>query len=425
MTALRRLGESWDTATDGLPLRELGGVSTRSGAVSASANPGRSPIGLAMSVSYDRLFPVMGNRDSSETPLVRTIIRELRATLPRGWSASWRPTARPGEADGVVTFLAPEGQNLSFLMQVKARYSGAVGTLVDQAVKRSEQIRLPALLAVEYANPALRHACEAAGVSFVDTTGWIWIDDTGPPGLVIRSQGAQRSPVIRPNVMSRLDGPGAGRVIRKLWEINAGFPIGVRDLAQQAGVAAGTVSKVLPALESYGAVTRDSAGRVSARDRRLLVQRWTQDYDFRRSNRRVGSFLAPRGLHVVNQKIQTIPKGFRISSTGPGAAAFLLADQDLIAVLPVTTAAYYAQDVDALAEIFGIVESPQPAAANVIIAEPRDLTDSDLLPAFGGGPSSVYSAPPVQVIADLATMGGRYPELAEQVLQALTLEPTP
>ena len=161
-------------------------------------------------------------------------------------------------------------------------------------------------------------------------------------------------------------------------------------------------------------------GRIVDRDRRLLLQRWTQDYDFRTSNRRVGWFLAPRGLHAVNQKIPTIPKGFRISSTGPSAAPFLLADRDLIAVLPLTTAAYYAQDIDALAEILGVVESPQQAAANVIIAEPRDLNDSDLLRAFGGGPSSVYWAPPVQVLADLATMGGRYPELAEQILQALT-----
>ena len=355
-----------------------------------------------------------------ESALVTAVLRELRAVLPRDWSVSWEPPAGPGEADGLVRYKAPDGQNLSFVMEVKRRYSGPAETLVDGAMKWAEQNRLPALLAVEYANPALRKACEAAGVSFVDTTGWIWIDGAGPPGLVIRSQGARRSPVIRPNTMSRLDGPGAGRVIRKLWGINSGFPIGVRELAQEAGVAAGTVSKVLPALESYGAVTRDGNGRIVDRDRRLLLQRWTQDYDFRTSNRRVGWFLAPRGLHAVNQKIPTIPKGFRISSTGPSAAPFLLADRDLIAVLPLTTAAYYAQDIDALAEILGVVESPQQAAANVIIAEPRDLNDSDLLRAFGGGPSSVYWAPPVQVLADLATMGGRYPELAEQILQALT-----
>ncbi|HEY5879515.1 MAG TPA: hypothetical protein VIU11_11420 [Nakamurella sp.] len=315
-----------------------------------------------------------------------------------------------------MTFIAPDGQILSFVTQAKARYSGPAATLVDQALKWSQRSRLPALLAVEYANPALRQACETAGVSFVDTTGWIFIDGAGPPGLVIRSQGARRSPVIRPNSMSRLDGPGAGKVVRQLWELGAGFPIGVRELAQDAGVAAGTVSKVLPALESYGAVTRDANGRIVGRDRRLLLQRWTQDYDFRTSNRRVGWFLAPRGLHAVNQRIHTIPKGFQISSTGPTAAHNTVTG---VPVIPLTTAAYYTQDIDELAKILGVVEAPQPAAANVILAEPRDLTDPKILPSFGGRPTQVLPVPLPQVLADLYTMGGRNPELADQILQAL------
>jgi DNA-binding MarR family transcriptional regulator len=370
------------------------------------------------------MFPSVGNAAVEETQLLMAAVRELRDLLPRDWAVSWEPSAGSDQPDGQMLFQAPRGQVLSFATEVKARYRGPATALVHQAASWAEKIGAPALLVVEYANPALRAACEAADVSFVDTTGWVAVDGAGPPGLVIRSQGAQRSPVTRPTSMSRLDGPSAARVVRTLWKFHprAGFPIGVRELAEQANVAAGTVSKVLPTLESYGAVTRDERGRILGRDRLLLLQRWTQDYNFRTTNRRVGWFLAPRGLRAVDEMIHTIPKDFRISSTGPTAAHHTLTGMGLVPVLPLTTAAYYTQDIAALAGILGVVEAPQPGAANVILAEPRDLTDPDLLPAFGGGPVSVMHAPLPQVLADLTTMGGRYQELSDQILQALPEE---
>lgn len=361
-----------------------------------------------------------------ETQLVTAAVRELRDLLPRDWTVSWEPSAGSDQLDGQMLFRAPKGQVLSFATEVKARYRGAVTDLVRQVASWSGRIGAPALLVIEYANPALRAACEAADVSFVDTTGWVRIDGAGPPGLVIRSLGAHRSPVTRSPNMSRLDGPGAARVVRAMWKLNphTGFPIGVRELAEEANVAAGTVSKVLPTLESFGAVTRDERGRILGRDRSLLLQRWTQDYNFRSTNRRVGWFLAPRGLRAVDEKLHTIPKDFRISSTGPTAAHHTLTGLGLIPVLPLTSAVYYTQDIAALAGILGVVEAPQPAAANVILVEPRDLTDPDLLPAFGGGPASVFPAPLPQVLADLTTMGGRYQELSDQILQALPEEET-
>lgn len=386
-------------------------------------------------VSSHGMFPHMGNASSAETARrVSDALQGVRDLLPREWTASWETTQTPDGPDGLMSFRAPDGQLLSFVMEVKSGYRGPTADLVHQATRWTERTGLPALIVVDYANPALREACAANEISFIDTTGWIAIDGTGPPGLLLRSQGARRSPVVRGTSMNRLDGPGAARVIRALWRLRPGFPVGVRDLAGVAGVSPGTVSKVLPTLESYGAVTRDNFARIVDRDRRLLLQRWTQDYDFRTSNRRIEWFLAPRGLRTVFERIHTIPKGFRLSSTGPTAAHNYVTSMDLVPVLPLTTAAYYTENLNELGQILGLVQAPQPAAANVILAEPRDLTDADLLPhpdlprepdlllPFGGGPSSVYSAPLPQVLADLSTMGGRHPELADQILQALPKE---
>lgn len=183
----------------------------------------------------------------------------------------------------------------------------------------------------------------------------------------------------------------------------------------------GTVSKVLPALESFGAVQRDGSGRIVSRDRRLLLERRVQDYSFTKSNARVEWFLAPRGVEHVLKKIPEIADGTLLGMTGPQAARRNLAAGNVVPVIPLTLLAYYTTDIDSVATALDLQPAPHPGAAKVVLAEPRGPAEADLLEPFVRALPSVKEAQLPQVLADLMTLGGRNPELADQLLDGLQL----
>lgn len=367
---------------------------------------------------------MMRNGLIDETAMVRRVMPTLRAALPSGWSARWQPQEdRDSRIDGRVEMTAPDGQALTFAAEVKATYRAPAPQAVGQALKAGATLGMPPLLLVDYANKALRTKCEARGVSYADSTGWVALNAAGPPGLYVKTQGAPRSPIVREGSINRLDGPGASKVIRTLWELNDGprLPRGVRELAAEAGVSPGTVSKVLPALESFGAIERDGAGRILTRDRRLLLERWVQDYSFARSNARVQWFLAPRGVDHVLNNIQQIPEGTLLAATGPLVAKRALEGRGLVPVTPLTLLAYYTTDIDGVATGLSLQAASNPGTANVVLAQPRRPANAGLLSPFDHLLSQVKEAPLSQTLADLMTLGGRYPELADQLFYDLEL----
>lgn len=319
---------------------------------------------------------------------------------------------------------APGGQVLTFAAQAKRTYRLPAPKTVGEALQAGSALGMPPLLLVDYANKAIRTECEAQGVSYADATGWVTLNAAGPPGLYVKTTGAARSPVVRDGSINRLDGPGASKVIRTLWDLNDGplVPRGVRELAGEAGVSPGTVSKVLPTLESFGAIERDGSGRILKRDRRLLLERWVQDYSFPKSNARIEWFLAPRGIDPVRKRIPEIPHGTPLGMTGPQVAIQHLGAQGKVPVIPMTLLAYYTADIDGVAAALDLRGAPHPGAANVVLAEPRGPASPDLLPPFDRTLPSVKPVPLSQALADLMTLGGRYPELADQLFDELKLD---
>ncbi|WP_432507233.1 helix-turn-helix domain-containing protein [Kineococcus arenarius] len=269
-----------------------------------------------------------------------------------------------------------------------------------------------ALILTDYANPSLRQACEAVGLGYLDETGWILLRDDRS-GLFVRNQGAARAPgPARSTAMIRLDGPGASSVIRALWSAQA--PIGVRDLAAQARVSPGTAAKVLPALAQYGAISRDTKGTVIHIDRRLLIERWTQDYGIYTTNPEVHWLLAPRGPDYAHVQLGEVraplgPLNDGIALTGYLGALFNLPrePEKIYPVIPHTLMAIYSEDPTHLAEVLRLRKAT-PTTANVVLIKPRDRSLLQSLP---------LSVPLPQVLADLLTMGGRFSELAEQLFE--------
>lgn len=356
----------------------------------------------------------MRNGSERETVLVSRALFQLDRALPPTWQTQlidmdFDDLGGPDVGvDARLDVRPPRGPTYRFAVQVKARLS----TGAKEAVGRARVIHehpLPALLVTEYATPALRRYCEDLGISYVDATGWLYLRDEH--GLLVRSAGAEKAPVDpdrRRNEISRLDGRGASRVVRTLWD--AVMPIGVRELGIVAAVSPGTVAKVLPALEKYGALARDESGRIVRLDRRLLIERWIQDYRFRSSNTETALFVAPRGPERAADRLMDSP--LPVALTGYHAARAYL-PESTVAVVPPTELVVYCAEPDVLAKQLVLLPAT-PRSANVTIVVPKD---GELLR------NGVTAVPAPQVIADLLTMGGRYPELGIQVFESLTNQP--
>lgn len=373
-------------------------------------------------VSYLVLFRNMRNSLFPETPLGGSapdrVLESLRRVLPEQWSAELEvEPAGDLELHVVLSIVPPKGPRAKFVVEARFTQRGSADDAVQAAVSASARTGFPAVVFTNFANPALRSACLERGVGFADETGWVSLRSDKSPGLLLNLQGAQQfSGPRRASNIGRLDGPGASKVIRALWDMTK--PVGVRELAAYAQVSPGTVAKVLPTLTEAGAVERDAAGALVRPNRWLLLDRWTQDYSFIRSNREVTWLLAPRGMESLDKAISRLPDSTTIVSTGSLGARNLL-DSQLLSVTPLTLRTYYTDDPGRLTGDLGLRPS-STVAANVVLARPRD--PSLLRPIGYGG--SVVAVPPVQVLADLLTMGGRFPDEAEQLFDSLyPLEP--
>ncbi len=356
----------------------------------------------------------MGNMPFGETLVLRHAAERLREFMPASWDVNLVPDVRDNltgrRYDADLILRSPAGETI-FVVEVKSSKQGSRSAKVVVDQLRDLARGRPALLVTSFANPPLRRACEDAGVGYLDETGWAYLrsDDTG---LFVVHEGAKRAPSLekRDATMSRLDGPGASAVIRCLWEIST--PIGVRALASEAEVSPGTAAKVLPSLASYGAIERDSTGAVTAVDRRLLLERWVQDYGFFTTNSEVHWFLASRGpdyayKQLENQSVHQVAETM-VALTGY-LAAFMALPRGTFPVIPHSLLSLYAWDPELLASALSLKPATRQTA-NVVIVKPRDA--SLLRPGL-------EPVPVPQALADLMTMGGRFPELAEQVFEIL------
>jgi hypothetical protein len=355
------------------------------------------------------MFPMKGNSLSQETGdrFEAEAIRVLAALLPADWRVSTEPAGEDG-VDRRVLICAPDGTTATLLFQAKTGQLPSSGAVVAQLVTHARSAGLAALLAVPYAGPGLRRACGDHDVNYLDLTGWVSIH-TDSPALVVRATGAAHDPrPARPATISRLSGPGAGRVVRTL--LASREPAGVRALATGAGVAPGTVSKVLKALTAEGVVERTPDGRVATSAKRALVARWMRDYQFLRLNT-VDWCLAARGLpRLVDQLVAS---GQTATATGSFALRRHL-PSERTPVTGLSQLALYVPHLAPARELLGLV-AVERASANVILAEPYD---PQLL--VGGRNRTELSVVDIgQTIADLLTLPGRSPEEADQLMDVL------
>lgn len=344
--------------------------------------------------------------EETEKRLLARAERALVGLLPRGRHA-WTALG-DRHTDARLLLRADDGRTTMLYVELKPGQLPSSEAVVAQLLARARSVGAAPLLVASYLGPQLRRACEERDVNYLDLTGWVWIH-TPSPGFVVRTVGADRDPrPARPATIRRLSGAGAGRTIRAL--LGTTEPQGVRALASRAGVTPGTVSKVLKTLVAESIVERDPAGAVRVMSKRALVERWTHDYQFLRTNL-VAWHLAARGVDHVLDRARA--SGQPVTGTG----SLALRQHLPVRRMPVTglsqLSLYVADLVDAREQL-GLVPTER-VTANVILAEPYD---SQLL-TVGDDRKQIPVVDAGQTVADLLTLPGRGPAEADQLMKVL------
>lgn len=367
---------------------------------------------LTCFVSPNTMFLMMRNMTFRETDVLTAALDALRPQLPQSWRISAADDlCADHRFDCHVNLTTAQGSGVTFAAEVKASTSSNVNDVVRQLrTMAAASADVPLLYIAEYVSPPLRRELDEAGISYIDTTGWVSLSTSDPP-VLIRLEGAAKPPRPRETkATSRLTGHAAARAIRRLLE---GYPpIGIRELAKLSSSSAAAVSKLMPTLVDAGAIERSEDGTITRIRKRTLLDRWVADYSFTNGNGVVLDYIAPRG---VARALEQIRGRDDITVTGSAAAREYL-PVGTTSVVPMTMLTIYADDITAAARSFGLVRADR-ATSNVMITTPRDrilLTDAHVTA------SGLRIAPISQVLADLLTLPrGRLAQEAEQLIDIL------
>jgi hypothetical protein len=340
---------------------------------------------------------------SDGTSLTQRGLRVLEERLPPRWRATWKkPARRKNDVwyGGMLRITAPDGRSASIAVEAKSRIEPRDALRIAALAVRLEDN--PLLVLSPFLSEATRERLREADLNWLDLTGNVRLV-LGDPGLFVEAEGARKQPAGGERPARSLKGVSAGRIVRAL--LAASPPVGVRDLAQRAGIDAGYVSRVLELLNDAALVERGPRGRLDRVDRGRLLRRWAADAPLEKRGEQA-MFLEPRGLAALVARLKS--SGIRkYAITGS------LAAQRWAPVAPARLAQVYVDSAptDAAARL---ELRPTESGANVQLIRPRD---DAVFEQSGKGAGGLTYASPVQVAADLLTSPGRGPAEGEELLR--------
>lgn len=343
----------------------------------------------------------MPTQPPTEARIASDIERVLAELLPPTWTIKSRAGSAPAEIDLTIKVGAQPSRTATLAVEIKRTIDPRfIDDAAVQIRRRIETLNLEAtpVVAAAYLSPRSRQLLTEAGVSYIDTTGNVWVEATSPD-LFIQTEGANKDPWPQDRDLQSLKGRGAARALRAIVDTTP--PFGVREVASETESSPATVSRVLELLESEGLIERQTRGPVRSVDWQEAIRRWAQDYDQTTSNTTT-MFLSPRGLPYVETKLKD--SDFTYAATGAFAA------QRFDPIAPARTAALYVQDVVGVAEQLELRETD--AGANVVLLEPFDPVVFDRTLERDG----LRCVAPSQLAVDLLTGPGREPSQGEEIL---------
>ena len=231
----------------------------------------------------------------NQNDTLERIERRLRTLLPPRWLMDAEP-GHESVSDRCWTLHAPGGEAVSFAVKVGRK---APGRQLEAMLAQLADVGGRPLVAAPFLSPTVRQAIAGRGVSYADATGNLHLV-ADRPGLFVEQRGATKDPWPTDDTLQSLRGHAAGRALRALVDFRP--PYGVRDLSKRAVVPLGSLSRTLDLLDREGLVTRGERGDVGALDWERTIRRWSEDYDFGRSNR-VTAYLHRGGTAAMVEKV--------------------------------------------------------------------------------------------------------------------------
>jgi hypothetical protein len=320
---------------------------------------------------------------------LREGLRLLRERLPPGWSLA------AGSADTELRIVAPDRKAAHLRVVIK---SGLTPRAAVQYLEGRVESVGNELLIAPYLTPGVRELLRAAGVSFLDLTGNVFLV-VSRPGLFLEAQGADANPAPAADADRSLRGATAGRIVRALLDMRE--PPGVRELALRVGANPGYVSRMLAWMDREALIERRGRGQLVSVDWQRLLRRWAEEAPLASRGAQTPC-LAPRGLTELTASLRRY-RG-RYALTGSLAVA------SLAPVAPTKLAVIYLDQPEVVLDKLGL--RPAESGANVLLIEPSDEGVYSGLRRVDG----LACVAPSQAAADLLTSPGRGPAEGEALI---------
>lgn len=345
------------------------------------------------------------DRPLNERDVLRATIAELRQRMPPMWVLEDRYEALVdrARADAVLRLKSPDGGEAVFIVEAKTVLEARdVPSVRDQLEAYLQAVPgSVGMVVARYLAKPVRDRLTAAGLSYADATGNV-LFRASRPGLYVADRGANRDPWRGPGrPRGTLKGEPAAKVVRAL--LDRAQPWRVTDLIDYSRASTGSVYRVVEYLESEELAVRDSEGQVAVPDWVALLRRWSEDYQFARTNA-ISRWIAPRGLDYLLSRIREgEERDYAVTGT--------LAAARYAAYAPARSAMIYVADAQRAAQAWDLRSAD--SGVNVLLAEPAFPTLLDRLDIESG----LKIVKPAQIAVDLMTGPGRSPAEAEELVE--------
>ena len=319
-------------------------------------------------------------------------VETLDSLAPSDWQVE---IARRADDGGVVRVDSPDD------------VSGEVRVIVCRDLTPRDVVALPepeeaSIVAAEWLSPRTRELLTDVGYGYVDLTGNVGVVVTRP-GIVFRTDGAQRDPSPKPVPRLNIRGPRAWALLRTLAEVQP--PYGVSDLAQAIDSDASYVSRLLAALAEELLISRVTRGPVEHVEWEATLRQLASSYSLLDSNETT-NWIASAG-----------PEQFLRDLGASDARDWVItgsfATSELVSVAAPEVAVVYADDPERVATLTRL--RPVRNGGNVVIARPYDRIVFDRT----WSRNELIYASPAQLVVDCLTGPGRMPAEGEALLDWL------
>lgn len=346
----------------------------------------------------------VGEPPEREVDVLRRVMALIRERLPTDWSLSVTESAAGDQgADATVELTGPDQMRAVLLVEAKRSVvMRDLAALLEQVRSYIDHLPGPAvpLVAARYLAPSVRARLEERGVSYADATGNLRVA-LDRPALFLHDAGADHDPWRGPGrPRGTLKGPPAARVVRAL--VDFAPPLSVPELIHRSGASTGATYRVVEFLEREALIGRNSRGPIETVHWRRIIERWSEDYGFQRSNA-VGAYLHPRGLSTMVGNLAASPE-LCYAITGS------LAAQPFAPYAPPRLAMIYVEDTEQVVERLGL--RAVDTGANTLLATGDFSVVFDRPVEVDG----LRYVAPSQTAVDLLTGPGRSPAEARALL---------